>query len=180
MTGARARAKSLILAWFDKGQPNRVQRQRFARDVDRFFDSIAMRPHWHECLSTLLDDKGLANFTMGGRDWCAYPSNAGLVVSSIVPAWSFGWGSILQDEVSYDVLSWLGHCARQYIHRSNIAKVLMAAWEREGLVLHPFGEDLLIQRYSSLESPKTHRDIFAHAKQAIFDRWKEPTKAAKP
>jgi len=180
MTVARARAKSVILAWFDKGQPSKPERQRFARDIDRFFETIAARPHWRECLSTLLDDKGQANFTMGGRDWRARPSGAGLVVRSIVPGWNFGWRAIVKDEVSYDILSWLGHYARQYIHRSNIAKVLMAAWEQEGLILHPFGEGLLIQRYSDLEPPKTNREIFARAGQSIADQWKEPAQASRP
>jgi hypothetical protein len=174
MTVARARAKSRILAWFDKRQPDQKERQRFAHDIDLFFETVAARSQWCECLSTLLDDKGLADFTMAGRDWRARPSGAGLVVSSIVPGWNFGWHTILKDEVSYDILSRFGHHARQYIHRSNIAKVLMAAWERNGLILHPFGEGVLSQRYSDREPRSTNREIFTRAEQFIAVRWKEP------
>ncbi|MEP4441891.1 MAG: hypothetical protein ABJ059_00330 [Hyphomicrobiales bacterium] len=54
MSTARAHAKSLILTWFDKGEPTVLQRRRFAADVDRFFDELAKRSNWCECLSTLL------------------------------------------------------------------------------------------------------------------------------
>lgn len=174
MTVARARAKSLILAWLDKRRPSKSQRQRFARDIDCFFDTIAARSHWQECLSTLLDDKGQVKFTMAEGAWRARPSGSGLVVSSVVPGWSFGWRTILEDDLSYDILSWLGHYARQYLHRSNIAKVLMAVWERENLVLHPFGEGLLTQRYSDLDSPRTTRAILCCADEFTAEQWGEP------
>ncbi len=180
MTVARARAKSLILAWYDKGQPSVPARKRFARDIDRFFETIATRQHWRECRSTLLEDKGQANFTMAGRDWRARPSGEGLVVTSIVPGWNFGWRDIFEDDVSYDILTWLGHYARQYVHRSNIAKVLMAAWEHGGLVLHPFGKGSSCQRYGDLDQPVTTREIFARAEQSIADQWSRPTQVAKP
>jgi hypothetical protein len=171
MSVGRARAKSLILAWLDKRHPARSLRTRVAADIDRFFDTIAERPHWHECLSTLLDDKGQAHFMMNGRDWHARPSGKGLVVSSIVPGWDFGWRGVLKDEIAEDMLSCLGHYARQYIHRSNMAKVLMAAWERHGLVLHPFGAGLLIQRYSDRQPQVPHGEMFAAAEQAIATQW---------
>lgn len=171
MSAARAHAKSLILAWFDKSKRTALQRKRFAADIDRFFDAIVARANWCECLSTLLDDKGAANFSMSGHDWRARPSGKGLVVSSIVPAWNFGWHGILKDEIAKDTLSWLGHYARQYIHRSNIAKVLMAVWERNGLVLHPFGVGLALQRYSDLRPKPSSREIFATAEHSYADQW---------
>lgn len=171
MNIARARAKSMILAWFDKGKLPRPLRAGVAADIDRFFDTIAERSHWHECLSTLLDDKGQADFIMKGHDWCARPSGKGLVVTSIVPGWNFGWRDVLKDEIAEDMLSGLGHYARQYIHRSNIAKVLMAAWERNGLVLHPFGEGLNFQRYSDFQPKITHVEMFAAAERSNAAQW---------
>ena len=108
---------------------------------------------------------------MKGRDWCARPSGKGLVVTSIVPGWNFGWRDVLEDEIAEDMLSGLGHYARQYIHRSNIAKVLMAAWERNGLVLHPFGEGLNFQRYSDFQPRITHVEMFAAAERSNAARW---------
>lgn len=55
---ARARAKTLILSWFDKGRPSAELRKRFSSDVDRFFETIAARNDWRECLTTVLDDNG--------------------------------------------------------------------------------------------------------------------------
>ncbi|RRI01370.1 hypothetical protein EH240_15210 [Mesorhizobium tamadayense] len=108
---------------------------------------------------------------MSGHDWRARPSAKGLVVSSIVPGWSFGWRGILKDDIADDILVWLGHYARQYIYRSNIAKVLMAVWERNGLVLHPFGTGLIIERYSNFRPKPSTREIFAKAERSYTDQW---------
>jgi hypothetical protein len=90
-----------------------------------------------------------------------------------VPGWNFGWSSVLTDPISYDVLSWLGHYARQYVHRSNVAKVLMAAWERHNLVLHPFGSGLQIQRYSEASNPSTQQ-MLAIADRNMTEQWGRP------
>lgn len=178
MSTARAQSKTLILTWFDKREPTALQRQRFAADVDRFFDALAKRANWCECLSTLLDDEGAVDFSMKGYEWRARPSGKGLVVSSIVPGWSFGWRGTLKDDIAADVLGWLGHYARQYIHRSNIAKVLMAVWERNGLVLHPFGTGLATLRYSDVWPKPSNKEIFAQAERSCADMW--GTFSAKP
>jgi hypothetical protein len=62
-----------------------------------------------------------------------------LAVSTVVPSWAVGWHAIIPDEPARDTLTWYLHYARQYIHRSHVAKVLMIAWERDGRILHPFG-----------------------------------------
>ncbi|GGC94894.1 hypothetical protein GCM10010994_60770 [Chelatococcus reniformis] len=108
---------------------------------------------------------------MSGRDWRARPSGKGLVVSSIVPGWNFGWQGILKDDVACDILSWLGHYARQYIHRSNIAKALMAVWERNGLVLHPFGIGVTVQCYNDFRPKPSTREIFATAERSYTEQW---------
>ncbi|THV22939.1 hypothetical protein [Peteryoungia ipomoeae] len=171
MSSARVQAKSLILTWFDKREPTALQRGRFAADVDRFFDALAKRTNWCECISTLLDDKGAVEFSMKGNEWRARPSGKGLVVSSIVPGWAFGWQGTLKDDVASDALGWFGHYARQYIHRSNIAKVIMAVWERNGLVLQPFGIGGAYQRYSDAWPRPSNREIFARAERSCADMW---------
>ncbi|MCU1500510.1 MAG: hypothetical protein JWM47_4463 [Acidimicrobiales bacterium] len=171
MTTERARAKSLILAWLDKGSPKAEQRRRLARDIDRFFDTIAARTGQFECLSTLLDDKGAVTFSMSGHGWRATPSARGLVVSSVVPGWNFGWRNLLEDEMSDHFFSGIGHYFRQYLHRSNISKILMAVWERNGIILHPFGTDLIVQRYSDSQNILSTRTILDAADAAIKARW---------
>ena len=168
---ARARAKTLILSWFDKGQPSAELRKRFSRDVDVFFETIAARNDWRECLTTVLDDKGALGFRMTGRDLRVRPSSKGLAVTSVVPGWNFGWSRVLPDPISYDVLSWLGHYARQYIHRSHIAKVLMSVWERNRLVLHPFGSSVLVQRYGAVGPIPSSSRMFAAADSAITEKF---------
>jgi hypothetical protein len=93
------------------------------------------------------------------------------VVSSVVPAWGFGWSQILQDEEVYDVLSWLGHYACQYIHRSNIAKVLMMGWEQHGVLLHPFGSRGISSRYGAAVASVTPRQALDKARAMIDDSW---------
>lgn len=60
-------------------------------------------------------------------------------VTTIVPGWAGNWRANLVDEIARDHLTWFLHDARQYVHRSHVAKVLMAAWDRDWRVLHPFG-----------------------------------------
>jgi len=114
--------------------------------------TITQREHWKESLSTLLEDNGKALFSISGSTWRADPTAKGLVVTSIVPGWGFGWSGVFQNEMSEDFFSWLGHYCRQYIHRSNICKVLMAAWERDEIVLHPFGSGGSSQRFAGSTS----------------------------
>ena len=108
---------------------------------------------------------------MAGKAWRADPTTNGLVVTSVVPGWGFGWRNIFDDDMSEDTFSWLGHYCRQYIHRSNICKVLMAAWERNGLILHPFGSGALIQRYAGSTSSGSTSEILNAAMRGVALNW---------
>ena len=59
MTDDRARAKAVILRWFDQGQPEQSARRRLSSGIDRFFNEIAERESWSECISTLLSGEPL-------------------------------------------------------------------------------------------------------------------------
>ena len=167
----RNRAKTQILNWYDRGLPPQAERAQFSKNIDIFFDTLSERSNWHESLSTLLDDQGKADFCMSGNSWSANPSKKGLVVTSIVPGWSYGWRNVFGDQYSEDFFSWLGHLCRQYVHRSNICKVLMAAWERHGIILHPFGAGLIHRRYSDLNKSGSQSEIFSAATSAINSTW---------
>ena len=153
MSNQTARAKSLILKWFDDSDQPAAMRGKLSSGIDRFFDEIARRDTWSECMTVLLSHHSTSHFRASGKDWRAIPCRKGVVVSTVVPGWGFGWRSILRDEYVYQILSWLGHYARQYIHRSHIAKVLMIAWERDGVIFHPFGSGSHYQRYGQKFSP---------------------------
>lgn len=171
MKSERARAKTLILKWFDEGRPSAGLRRRFSDDVDRFFDEIRKREDWAECLTTLLGDADSPAISVSGQAWQSNPTGRGSAVSSIVPGWAFGWRRILKDDISDDVLSWVGHYARQFIHRSNIAKVLMIAWEDSGAILHPFGSGLLMSRYGPSIARPSDRKALLSAKERALEEW---------
>ena len=165
------KAKTEILNWFDKGQSTQVERARFLRNIDLFFETISQREHWKECLSTLLEDGGRACFAIKGKTWRADPTESGLVVTSIVPGWSFGWRDVFNEEMSEHFFLTLAHYCRQYIHRSNICKVLMASWERDGIILHPFGSGFSSQRYTDLTSVGSATNILADAMPKVILIW---------
>jgi len=168
---SRNNAKTEILKWYDKGKLTQVERVRFSRNIDLFFDTIFEREHWTESFSTLLEDEGKSRFAMAGRAWRADPTESGLVVTSVVPGWGFGWRDVFNDEMSEDFFSWLGHYCRQYIHRSNICKVLMASWERDGIILHPFGSGGSFQRYSGSTRSGSSTEILAAAMSGVALNW---------
>lgn len=168
---ARSKAKTEILKWYDRGQPTQSERVRFSKDIDLFFDTISQREHWNESLSTLLEDEGKACFAIRGKTWSADPTANGLVVTSVVPGWSFGWRGVFDDEMSEDFFSWLGHYCRQYVHRSNICKVLMASWERDEIILHPFGSGSSFKRYPGLTTAGSPTEILAAAKLGVAHSW---------
>ncbi len=167
----RARAKALILRWFDDDAPEPTIRRRLSTGIDCFFDEVEKRATWSECLSTMLGDKKTPVVRASGENWRAQPCRNGLAVSSVVPAWSFGWSGVLTNESVYRVLSWLGRYASQYIHRSNIAKALMWGWEQHGVVLHPFGSRDISSRYGAVTPSVTPRQALDSAVQMIDNDW---------
>ncbi len=167
----KARAKSVILKWFDEtGQPPKM-RGKLASGVDRFVDEIANRDSWLECMTILLGDHSAPHFHASGWGWRVAACQKGLAVSTVVPGWGFGWRTAFRDEYVYDVLSWLGHYARQYIHRSYVAKVLMIAWERDRVVLHPFGSEVHSRRYRAVTPPVLPRKALSAGIEDSVSRW---------
>lgn len=155
MNNAKAKAKTLILRWYDEGFEEPKSRQRLSAGIDRFFCEVSNRETWLECISTILGDAQAPPLLASGPMWGVRPCQMGIAFSSVVPGWGYGWQSIFKDEDVYDILSWLGHYARQYIHRSYIAKVLMIAWEQHGTILHPFGSINSSTRYGAVRPATT-------------------------
>jgi hypothetical protein len=171
MNSERARAKASILKWFDHGASKPTIRRRLSTGIDAFFDEIAKRSSWSECISTLLGNENAPAIRASGENWRVRSCQGGLAVSSVVPAWGFGWSEVLHDEEVHRVLSWLGRYAVQYIHRSNIAKVLMMGWEQHGVVLHPFGSRGILSRYGAATASVTHRRALDHAEALMGESW---------
>lgn len=171
MAKRTARAKSLVLKWFDgSGQPAEM-RGKFSSGIDRFFYEIAQRDPWSESMTVLLGDPSAPRFQASGRGWRAIPCREGLAVSTVVPGWGFGWRSVFREDHVCDVLSWLGHYARRYVHRSRVAKVLMTAWERDGAVLHPFGSGARHRRYGPVLPQTSSKRALARAAEDSVTEW---------
>lgn len=155
MAKPHTQAKTLILNWFDKQSPRPELRQRLSSGIDDFFSEVAKREAWSECMSVLLTEVPVPQFLAGGPTWRVRPCQAGLAISSVIPGWGYGWQNAFKDEYVYDILSWLGHYACQYVHRSNVAKVLMIAWEQHATILHPFGSAVRGSRFGGLRPSVT-------------------------
>jgi hypothetical protein len=179
VTKQAARAKSLILKWFDESSQPADMRGKLSSGIDRLFDEIARRDSWLESRTVLLGDRLVPRFQASGRDWRAIPCREGLAASTIGPDWDVGWSQIFRDEYAYDTLAWVAHYIRQYVYRSHVAKVLMIAWERDGAVLHPFGSAAHICRYEPvLPQTRPGRVPAAEVKYSVT-RWGEIENAAR-
>ena len=160
----RSQAKSRIMAWVDRLSPSSPDRAAMSRSVDLVLDELPARDAWAEVMTVGLAGTEGLTLSISGPNWRAFPCRDMLAVSTIVPGWSRGWRNIITDDASYDQLTWFLHYARQYVHRSHVAKVLMAAWDRDGLVLHPFGPmgtSQLYGPYLPVGTPKSMLDAAA-------------------
>jgi hypothetical protein len=144
----RARAKTAIMRWVDDAPAPAGARAAMSRAVDAMLAELAERDGWFEVMTVVLGDTAGLDFALRSRTWRAYPCETMLAVTTVVPGWARGWREVIPDETARDHLTWFLHYARQYIHRSRMARILMAAWDRDGRVLHPFGPGGTNQFYS--------------------------------
>lgn len=135
----RARVKASILRWVDRSSGSARHRATMSSAIDVMLAELPNRDRWWEVMTIALDDTADMPISLRAASWRAYPTTDMLVVSTLVPGWSRGWHRLLPDEEAYDALTWFLHYARQYVHRSHVAKVLMVAWDLDGRILHPFG-----------------------------------------
>ncbi|AGW12981.1 hypothetical protein, partial [Megalodesulfovibrio gigas] len=131
----------------DTSGPDAQLRAKVLRGIDAIAKELPKRHDWREVMTVGLDGGGDLSFLVQAPNFRAFPAGNYFGVSSIVPAWGYGWRSLFRDEKIYDILSWFLHYARQYIHRSNVARVLMIAWEEHSKILHPFGSRTVSLRY---------------------------------
>lgn len=134
-----ARAKSAIMKWVDEAGAPAGERAVMSRSVDTMLTELAARDTWFEVMTVALGETDGLPIALRGRTWRAYPCAELFAVTTIVPGWARGWRDVIPDNTARDYLTWFLHYARQYVHRSHVAKVLMAAWDWDGTVLHPFG-----------------------------------------
>jgi hypothetical protein len=164
-------AKTQVARWFDLTHQAAGLRPKLLRGVEAIAREFPRRADWCEVMTTALDCRGGLPVRIDGQRHCAFPCADGLVVSSVVPGWGFGWRQVFEDEDVYDILSWFLHYARQYIHRSDIASVLMIAWEEHGKILHPFGSRGMGQRYGPVIPLISIERVLNTSKQRALESW---------
>lgn len=137
-------AKTCVARWSDTTGQSVSLRSKLLRGVEAIASELPNRADWFEVITVSLDGGGGLPIRIDGRRHCVTPSVDCLFVSSVVPVWGVGWRKIFKDEDVFNILSWFLHYARQYIHRSDVASVLMVAWETHAKVLHPFGSRVIL------------------------------------
>lgn len=168
-------AKMRVAKWFDTVDQNSKLRSKLLRGVESMAAELPARNDWLEVMTVSLGNGYGPPIRINTDQMRVAPVDDGLAVSTIVPGWGFGWRSIFKDEEVYEILSWFLHYARQYVHRSRVASVLMIAWEDHARLLHPFGARVMTQRYTpeiaqelSLKSEGSMLDV---ASKAVLDQW---------
>jgi hypothetical protein len=173
-------AKTLLARWADSTNFPMSSRPKLLKGVEAIAVELPNRSHWCEVLTVALDNSSELSFAAKSRASIAFSCNRCLAISGVVPGWGFGWRKIFDDEDVFDVLSWLLHYARQYINRSNIVAILMAVWEEQGRVLHPFGSEGMSRRYGPLLKADSEQSILGTAKQDALAKWGNPADSFDP
>jgi hypothetical protein len=142
------------------------------RGVDQFFDEIADRATRVECRTVLIGEIDAPRFSASTPRARVTSCREGLAVSVAVPDWAKGLNKVISHAYPADVLGWVGHYARQYIHRSDVAKILMIAWARERTCLHMFGSRSLSRFYGNGFVPaRSIRGILDAAVADVRGEW---------
>jgi hypothetical protein len=167
------RAKTCVARWFDTTRQDASLRRRLLHGVEAIASEFAKRADWCEVITVALDASEGVPIRIDGERYRAFSCGRCLAVSSVVPSWGFGWRSVFKNDDVYDILSWFLHYARQYIHRSNIASVLMIAWEEHSKILHPFGSKMMSQRYGPMIPMISVDHVLKTAKRLARKNWGE-------
>ena len=172
-------AKTRVARWFDSVDQDKKLRSKLLQGVEDLSVELPRRNDWVEVMTVAMDDSSALPIRVITDEMRVLPIDAGLAVSTVVPGWGFGWRSIFEDEEVYDILSWFLHYARQYVHRSRVASVLMIAWEEHARLLHPFGSRGMTQRYTSERLAKLTESVLDVASKEVLRNWsneRDPTK----
>lgn len=160
-TAQRTHAKSRILAWADKCKIPNDCRRALSASVDAMLVELATRDEWASVKTIQLAGTEGLSINLRASRWRVFPCANFLSMATVGPGWSNAWRQILRDDLAYDQLTWFLHYAEQYVHRGLVAKVLMAAWDRDRRILHPFASAGMQRTY--------YPDRAKPAKKAILD-----------
>jgi hypothetical protein len=164
-------AKMRLARWLDVTEHPTKLRSKVLRGVDLIAKELPARADWFELSTVALDDSCGMNIRVKAKSFRAFQCSDCLAVSTIVPSWARGWSKILKDEEVYQILSWLLHYARQYIHRSYVASMLMIVWEDKQKVLHPFGSRMMSDYHGRMRPLVSAERAFVAAEAKAIHNW---------
>jgi hypothetical protein len=165
------RAKTQVARWFDSTHQAASLRPKLLRGVEAIAREFSKRVDWYEVFTVGLDGGGSLPIRSDGRRQRAFPCARCLAVSSVLPGWGFGWHNVFKNDDVYEILCWFLRYAAQYIHRADVASVLMIAWEEHGKILHPFGSRAMQQRYGPMIPMISVDHALDISKQSALAEW---------
>ena len=166
-------AKHRLAKWFDSHQGMSPSlRPKLLAGLERIMQELPSRADWFEAQTVLLDNSAGISLQVETKRVFAFTTKRGLGVSTLAPAWHISWSQILRDKDVYHILTWFLHYARQYVHRSGIAAVLMAALEKHGRALHPFSNASQFQLYGPIVAMKSEHEALSFARSQAIATWK--------
>jgi hypothetical protein len=160
-----------VARWFDSTEQPADLRPKVLGGVEAIARELPRRADWFEVVTVALDDSADMPIRVDGQRYRAFPCGNRLAVSSVVPGWGFGWSKVFRDDEVYQILSWFLRYAAQYIHRSDVASVLMVVWDEHGKSLHPSGSNVMGQRYGPVIPMTPVRNMLDSAKQRALEAW---------
>jgi hypothetical protein len=168
-----AHAKARMLRYYDRAAAPASVRKGMAAAINSMFAELPQRDNAREAMTVTLDDTTGLDYLVGGRSWQAYPCKDALAVTTIVPGWTRGWRHLISDDIGYDEITWFLHFARQYIHRSHVAKLLMICWDRDSRILHPFGSQFMSRHHWKCRQ-RPERSLIEESKADAQLQWGSP------
>lgn len=163
-----SRAKTIVAQWLDKIGTDATDRSSILAGLDAVRAELPRRDDWRDVRAVLLGGTRNVTATVDFDSVSAHSLPDGVVVATIAPGWGTGWHQTLRNEAAYDVLSWLLHYAEQYVHRSQMLKIILPLALEGQVVTHPFGPIQGTTRYGPIfpfpGSAAALADALAHAR----------------
>ncbi|EHR05712.1 hypothetical protein [Bradyrhizobium sp. WSM471] len=164
-------AKTRVARWLDTTQHSAELRLKVLSGLDLISKELPARRDWFEVYTVALDGSSGIDVLIESKGFRAFQCRDCVAITTIVPSWANGWSKILKDEEVYQILTWLLHYARQYIHRSYVASVLMMLWESNQRVLHPFGSRAIKNYYGQVRPFESAESALAEAQTSAIAVW---------
>jgi hypothetical protein len=174
-----AKVKTQFARWFDGAGIDPKLRARLLKGVEAMLTELPRRAGWSEAMTSALGNSGKLKLICSGARFQTIPCSDCLAFTTVVPGWGFGWHSIFEDQEVYAILADFPWYARRYIYHSDLAKVLIVAWETERRVLHPFGDQGMSQRHGAVTPSVSVATALEQAACVVRQEWGPPPRQSR-